>query len=81
VAECAVVGHRDAEGMEEVVACVVPAPGASVDPGELISFCREGLAAFKRPRDVLELAGLPKTATGKIQRAVVRDLVAGLLRT
>jgi acyl-coenzyme A synthetase/AMP-(fatty) acid ligase len=80
VAECAVVGSRDANGLEQVVACVVPAAGQKVDPEELISFCREALASFKRPRLVLELAGLPKTATGKIQRVVVRDLVATQLK-
>ncbi len=80
VAECAVVCHRDADGLEQVVACVVAVPGAPVEAGELIAFCRDGLASFKRPREVLELAELPKTATGKIQRAVVRDLVADLLR-
>jgi benzoate-CoA ligase family protein len=80
VAECAVVGHRDADGLEEVVACVVPMPGREVDSGELIAFCREGLAAFKRPRRVLVLEGLPKTATGKIQRVIVRDVAAEALR-
>jgi len=80
VAECAVVGHRDAEGLEEVVACVVPMPGQAVDGEELIAFCREGLAAFKRPRQVLVLEGLPKTATGKIQRVVVREIAAEALR-
>ena len=80
VAECAVVGHRDADGLEEVVACVVPRPGREVDSGELIAFCREGLAAFKRPRRVLVLDGLPKTATGKIQRVVVREIAAEALR-
>jgi benzoate-CoA ligase family protein len=80
VAECAVVGHRDAEGLEEVVACVVPMPGQAVDGDELIAFCREGLAAFKRPRQVLVLDGLPKTATGKIQRVVVREIAAEALR-
>jgi benzoate-CoA ligase family protein len=79
VAECAVVGHRNPDGLEQVIACVVAAPGAAVDPGELISFCREGLASFKRPREVLTLDGLPKTATGKIQRVVVREIVAGRL--
>jgi len=58
---------------------VVPMPGTSVDGDELIAFCRAGLAAFKRPRQVLVLDGLPKTATGKIQRVVVRDIAAGLL--
>jgi len=79
VAECAVVGHRDPEGLEEVVACVVPASGQAVDPAELIAFCRDGLASFKRPREVLTLDGLPKTATGKIQRGVVREVVAARL--
>ena len=81
VAECAVVGHKDSDGLEEVVACVVPMPGTSVDSGELIAFCRAGLAAFKRPRQVLVLDGLPKTATGKIQRVVVREIAADMLRT
>src|SRR5215472_5137033 len=79
VSECAVVGHRDAEGLEEVVACVVPATGAAVDARELIAFCREGLASFKRPREVLTMDGLPKTATGKIQRNVIREIVADKL--
>jgi benzoate-CoA ligase family protein len=76
VAECAVVGHKNTAGLEEVVACVVPAPGQPVDAGALIAFCREGLASFKRPREVLALDALPKTATGKIQRGVVREVVA-----
>jgi acyl-coenzyme A synthetase/AMP-(fatty) acid ligase len=76
VAECAVVGHKNDAGLEEVVACVVAAPGQSVDAGGLIAFCREGLATFKRPRQVLALDALPKTATGKIQRVVVREVVA-----
>src|SRR5690348_4862365 len=76
VAECAVVGHRNTAGLEEVIACVVAAPGQSVDADELIAFCREGLASFKRPRQVLALDALPKTATGKIQRVVVREVVA-----
>jgi acyl-coenzyme A synthetase/AMP-(fatty) acid ligase len=80
VAECAVVGYRDENGLEMTVACVVPAPGQTVDSGELIGFCREGLAAFKRPRVVLVLDALPKTATGKVQRGVVREVAADQLR-
>ncbi|MDR0345745.1 MAG: benzoate-CoA ligase family protein [Nocardiopsaceae bacterium] len=79
VAECAVVGSRDADGLEQVVACVVPAAGQQVDEEGLIAFCREALAAFKRPRSVLTVTALPKTATGKIQRVVVRDQVAAAL--
>ncbi|MEV7093408.1 benzoate-CoA ligase family protein [Amycolatopsis sp. NPDC051045] len=81
VAEVAVVAAPDADGLDKPVACVVPAPGFAVDPAELIEFCREGLAAFKRPRGVVELAELPKTATGKIRRNVIRELVRDSLRT
>jgi len=40
------------------------------------AFCREGLAPVQRPRQLPALDALPKTATGKIQRVVVRELVA-----
>ncbi|MEV6831411.1 benzoate-CoA ligase family protein [Amycolatopsis sp. NPDC051102] len=80
VAEVAVVAAPDADGLDKPVACVVPAPGFAVDPDELIEFCREGLAAFKRPRGVVELAELPKTATGKIRRNVIREQVRDVLR-
>lgn len=79
VGECAVVAHIDGDGLEKPVACVVPAAGRAVDAAELVAFCREGLAAFKRPREVLVVDELPKTATGKIQRVVVRQLAADLL--
>jgi benzoate-CoA ligase len=79
VAEVAVVAAPDADGLEKPVACVVAASGQRVDADELIEFCREGLAAFKRPRGVVELAELPKTATGKIRRNVIREMVRDTL--
>ncbi|MFC4853752.1 AMP-binding enzyme [Actinophytocola glycyrrhizae] len=42
----------------------------------LVTWCRAGLAAYKRPRAVVGMAELPKTATGKIRRNVLRELVA-----
>jgi benzoate-CoA ligase family protein len=76
VAEVVVVGVPDADGLDKPVACVVPAAGHTVDPDALIAFCREGLAAFKRPRAVLAVDELPKTATGKMQRYRVREMLA-----
>ncbi|MBX6765962.1 MAG: AMP-binding protein, partial [Actinomadura rubrobrunea] len=73
VAEAAVVGVPDENGLDKPVACVVPAPGAAVDPDELIALCRERLAAFKRPRHVLFVDAIPKTATGKLRRFAVRE--------
>ncbi|WP_236796428.1 benzoate-CoA ligase family protein [Amycolatopsis sp. GM8] len=80
VAEVAVVAAPDEDGIEKPVACVVPAAGHTVDPDVLIEFCREGLASFKRPRAVVVVAELPKTATGKIRRNVIREQVRGSLR-
>ncbi|MGH9066258.1 MAG: benzoate-CoA ligase family protein [Acidimicrobiales bacterium] len=76
VAEVAVVGLPDADGLGKPVACVVAAPGAEVDPDELVAWCRAGLAAFKRPRSVVVVAELPKTATGKVRRFKIREMLA-----
>jgi acyl-coenzyme A synthetase/AMP-(fatty) acid ligase len=79
VALAAVVGLPDADGLDKPIACVVLEPGATAEPAELVAFCREGLAAFKRPREVLIVDKLPTTATGKLRRFAVRDLAATLL--
>ncbi|WP_411267379.1 AMP-binding enzyme [Actinoplanes sp. KI2] len=76
VAEAAVVGLPDADGIDKPVAAVVARDAVTED--ELIRWCRDGLAAFKRPRQVVFVGELPKTATGKMQRYRVRELVAGL---
>ncbi|MEC3979937.1 benzoate-CoA ligase family protein [Amycolatopsis sp. H20-H5] len=80
VAEVVVVAAPDIDGIEKPVACVVLAAEQHLDADELIEFCRVGLASFKRPRGVVELAELPKTATGKIRRNVIRELVRDSLR-
>ncbi len=74
VREAAVVGVADADGLDKPVAVVVVAPGTDED--DLVAWCREGLAHFKAPRQVVFVDDLPKTATGKLQRFKVRDLVA-----
>ena len=47
-------------------------PGTSATDRELIEFVRERLAHFKAPHAVTFVAELPKTATGKIQKYVLR---------
>ena len=76
VAEVAVVAGHDTDGLDKPIACVVPVPGRTVDAAALVLWCREGLAAYKRPRAVVRMTELPKTATGKIRRNVLRELVA-----
>ncbi|GAA5078217.1 benzoate-CoA ligase family protein [Thermocatellispora tengchongensis] len=73
VKEAAVVGLADEHGLDKPVACVVVQEKVTAE--ELIQWCRDGLAAFKRPRQVIFLDQLPKTATGKIQRFRIRELL------
>jgi len=47
--------------------------GTQPTAAELIDFCRAGLSAFKRPRQVLFLDQFPLTATGKVQRFRLRE--------
>jgi benzoate-CoA ligase family protein len=76
VLEAAVVGSRNAEGLEQTVAFVVPATGCTIDASELEAHCRSLIAAFKRPKRLFIVSELPKTATGKIQRFALRDQLA-----
>ncbi len=73
VAQVAVVAVPDSNELDKPVACVVLAAGADVSAADLIQWCRDGLAAFKRPRAVLLVEDLPKTATGKVQRYRLRE--------
>ena len=50
VLEAAVVGARNAAGLEETVAFVVPRSGSTIDPAAIDAHCRGRMAAFKRPR-------------------------------
>ncbi|MDQ6840267.1 MAG: benzoate-CoA ligase family protein [Actinomycetota bacterium] len=77
VLEVAVVGGRDADGLEVAVAFVVARAGRRVDPDALLARCRGRMAGFKRPRHVIVVDELPKTATGKVRRFALRDLLAG----
>lgn len=73
VMEAAVVGVPDPKWGEVPKAYVVLRPGAQATPEELIAFCREQLAHFKAPKAVEFLQELPKTATGKIQKFLLRS--------
>jgi long-chain acyl-CoA synthetase len=73
VREAAVIGVPDEYRGETVWGYVSMQPGASVDDGELVAFCRERLAAYKYPRVVHVLDELPKTTSGKIVRRELRD--------
>jgi benzoate-CoA ligase family protein len=81
VAQAVVVAGNDPDGLEKPVAFVVLSAGASATEEELITFCRDALPAFKRPRRVVFVDAYPTTATGKIRRVELRETASDVLRT
>ncbi|MDR5906005.1 class I adenylate-forming enzyme family protein [Franzmannia qiaohouensis] len=72
----AVVG-RQVAGNEEVVAFIQCEPGACVDEATLRAFIAERLSPYKRPSTLVMMESLPATASGKILKGRLRDLVDG----
>ena len=76
LAEVSVVGRTHADWGEEVVAFIVPRPGARVVEAELDRLCLDAIARFKRPRAYRFLAALPKNNYGKVLKTELRKLLA-----
>jgi long-chain acyl-CoA synthetase len=75
VREAAVVPKPDEKRGEVPIAFVSPVEGAKLEPGAILSFCRERLADYKIPREIRVVESLPRTATGKIAKLELKKLV------
>jgi malonyl-CoA/methylmalonyl-CoA synthetase len=73
VAEVAVLGLPDPDFGEQVVAVIVPRPGATPQAQVLADFCKDRLASFKKPRRVEFVESLPRNALGKVQKHLLRE--------
>jgi acyl-CoA synthetase (AMP-forming)/AMP-acid ligase II len=81
VAEAVAFGTPHPTWGEEVAACVVlKADGPGATPADLIAYCRERLADFKRPKQIHITAAIPKTGTGKISRRTVAEAFSGAVQ-
>jgi O-succinylbenzoic acid--CoA ligase len=76
VAEAAVVGIPNEEWGQQVAAAVVLKQGSGADANELDEFCRQRLAGYQCPRRYAFVTELPQTASGKVSRRLVADLMA-----
>ncbi len=72
VAECAIIGVTDEKWGEVGKAFVIPPPGKSVTADEIIAHCKARLAAFKVPKSVVIGAPIPRTASGKVQKHLLK---------
>ena len=73
VGQVAVVGVPDHRLGEVGHAFVVPRAGATVDPDELVAWCRARMANYKVPRRIEVVDALPLNAAGKVLKYVLRD--------
>jgi len=75
VLECSVIGRPHPEWGEEVVAFIVPKPGAEIREAELDSLCLEHIARFKRPKAYRVIDVMPKNNYGKVLKTELRESV------
>jgi HIP---CoA ligase len=73
VADCAVVGRPDERLGEVGLAYVVTGPGQSLSEQDVIAHCRQRLANFKVPREVVFVSKLPRNAGGKVLKRDLRE--------
>lgn len=74
VVEAAVIGAPDPKWGEKVVAVVCIRTEATAE--ELIAFCRERIASYKKPRHVVFIEALPKNASGKVLKRELRERIS-----
>ncbi len=72
IAEVTVFGVADEEFGERLAAVVVRRPGADLDAEDVRDYVKDNLASYKVPRDVEFVDELPRTATGKVLKRVLR---------
>ncbi|MGB9301168.1 MAG: AMP-binding protein, partial [Anaerolineae bacterium] len=73
VLEAAVVGVPDDKWGESVKAVVVLRPGSAVCEEEIIEFCKDHMASYKKPRSVEFWDDFPRTGSGKIKKGEIRE--------
>ncbi|MCP3951731.1 MAG: AMP-binding protein [Desulfobacterales bacterium] len=75
VFDAAVIGLPDDKWGERVAAVIIKKPGAELDEASMRDYCKDKMAGYKRPKDIIfiEADAMPRTATGKILHRILRE--------
>ena len=73
VVDAAVIGVPDEKYGEVVKACIVKKEGSNVTEADLISFCKDRIASYKKPQSVDFIDEVPRNASGKVLKKVLRE--------
>jgi fatty-acyl-CoA synthase len=73
VRDVQVIGVPDAKFGEELCAWIILRPGVQASDEDIRAFCRGQIAHFKIPRYIKFVDGFPTTATGKVQKYLMRE--------
>lgn len=76
VLECGIIGVPDDRWGEAVTAIIVAKPGKTVDQETIRTHVKAHLGGYKVPKTVHVLAEIPKTSTGKVQKHLLREIIA-----
>ena len=73
IEEAAIIGIPDVDWGERVRAVVVSKPGHEVEEDDVIEYCRQRLASFKKPESVVVIAELPRSPMGKVLKRILKE--------
>ena len=73
VLDAAVIGIPDEKYGEVVKACIVKKEGSKINEDDLINFCKDRIASYKKPQSIDFIDEVPRNASGKVLKKVLRE--------